>query len=81
VLSKFSHPEPLFVKIHHDTKTMTSIDKFVFIKASPLKDTAAESNDMRLETATAKKKKKPGGGRMAKDAGTKGMKLKMRKRC
>jgi hypothetical protein len=61
--------------------TMASTDKFVFIRASPVKDAETVSEQLRSETINAKKKKKQGGGRMAKDAGTKGMKLKMRKRC
>ena len=67
----YVHPNPFRNRFAHR--------RFIYIKASPLKDPNASTDNMQEPVKV--KKKKNGGGRMAKDAGTKGMKLKMRKRC
>jgi len=69
-LYTFTYPEPLFFDIRPDSITLNSNDKFIFIKASSLVE-ASEDEQGGAGSPATKKKPKKGGGRMAKDAGTK----------
>ena len=76
VLASFFSPHHHWFNLERDAVCMSAMERFVFVKCFPVVDGIEK-----VECLDSAKKKKKSGGRMAKQASTKGMKVKIRKKC